>query len=359
MPFNPVRLTVARHRRLKNKKELADALGVTAHTVSRWESGQKAPVEGSISAIAEELRFPVEFFEGANLAIPNPEMVSFRSQTSMTAEVRNAALAAGSIGFLLYDHIEDQFNLSDVDVPDLHLSEPEIAAVTLRRLWGLGNEPISNIIHLLESKGVRVLSLAENSKSVNAFSLWRDEKPFVFLNTMKTAENSRFDAAHELGHLVLHQDGHTRGREAEEQANSFASEFLMPREDMLSRRIVFYDLSQMISLKKRWKVSLAALNYRLHKINLVGDWRYRDFCIQIASRYKTNEPEGIERERSVVWQRVMQSLWADGITQVDIAKTLHLPVSEVETLIFGIVHTSQKQPVRGTSLTLVHSKLTA
>jgi Zn-dependent peptidase ImmA (M78 family) len=69
----------------------------------------------------------------------------------------------------------------------------------------------------LESKGVRVFSLAANTVKVNAYALWKDEKPFVFLNTFKSTESSRFDAAHELGHLVLHQDGSVTGREAEDQ----------------------------------------------------------------------------------------------------------------------------------------------
>jgi hypothetical protein len=45
----------------------------------------------------------------------------------------------------------------------------------------------------------------------------------------------RFDAAHELGHLVMH--GHERplpGPEAEREANQFASAFLMPRADVVA-----------------------------------------------------------------------------------------------------------------------------
>ena len=55
------------------------------------------------------------------------------------------------------------------------------------------------MLHVLEAKGVRVFSLAENTRNVDAFSSWREERPFVFLNMQKTAERSRFDAAHELG----------------------------------------------------------------------------------------------------------------------------------------------------------------
>jgi Zn-dependent peptidase ImmA (M78 family) len=103
------------------------------------------------------------------------------------------------------------------------------------------------MIHLLESKGARVFSLAENSLKVNAFSVWRREKPFVFLNAMKSAENSRFDAAHELAHLTLHQDGSTTGREAEDQANRFASSFLMPEGDILAHLPYVRSLDQIIA----------------------------------------------------------------------------------------------------------------
>ena len=230
-----------------------------------------------------------------------------------------------------------------------------MAARTLRQEWALGERPISNIIHLLESKGVRILSLAENSKRVNAFSLWRAEKPYVFLNTMKSAESSRYDAAHELGHLVLHQDGKPTGRDAEEQANRFAAAFLMPQADVLAVLPKVHYLAQIVEAKKRWKVSVAALNYRLHRLGITSDWKYRDFCIQIAeNRYNVTEPFEMEREKSVVWQKVMKTLWAEKTTQREIAAQLNLPESEVTALIYGILYTgSEGRPEAGKPLSLI------
>lgn len=274
----------------------------------------------------------------------------------MTAAERDAALAAGAIGFEISDWIETRFNLPESRVPDLSLYDPETAAVLLRQDWQLGEEPISNMVHLLESKGVRVFSLAENTKRVNAFSLWRGDRPFVFLNTMKTAENSRFDAAHELGHLVLHQDGITTGRMAEEQANQFASAFLMPKAAVLAGVRNIYSIDHLITLKSKWRVSLAALVVRLHKLGVLSDWRYRDFCIQIRTRYKDTEPKGIDRERSVVWQKVMRSLWADRMSQLDIAKHLDVPESEVSALIFGVVNNDQPAPNKNSGLRVVHTR---
>jgi Zn-dependent peptidase ImmA (M78 family) len=218
----------------------------------------------------------------------------------------------------------------------------------------LGEKPISNMIHLLESKGARVFSLAENSLRVNAFSLWRREKPYVFLNTMKSAESSRLDAAHELGHLVLHQDGKTTGRMAEDEANRFAAAFLMPKDDVIAELPYVHSLDQMIRKKGRWRVSVAALNYRLHKLNLTTEWQNRNFCIQIArSGYRTNEPNPLPRETSVVWQKVLQTLWTERVTSTDIAKALYLPEAEVGALVFGILGNPAPSPDTERRLSIV------
>ena len=101
-------------------------------------------------------------------------------------------------------------------------------------MWGLGELPVKNMIHLLESKGIRVFSLSIDTAQLDAFSMWHADTPFVFLNTMKSCEHSRFDAAHELGHLVLHRHAGSKGQEAEREANAFASAFLMPRASVLA-----------------------------------------------------------------------------------------------------------------------------
>ncbi|MEQ1865878.1 MAG: XRE family transcriptional regulator [Micropepsaceae bacterium] len=353
MAFNPRRLSVARKRRLLNQKALADLCRLTPHTISRCELGSTVPTDENVSAFATALKFPREFFFGPDLDEPDPEVVSFRSQKSMTAATRDAALSAGAIGFMLCDWIEQRFDLPACKLPDLHLYDPEQAARTLRHDWLLGEKPVSNMVHLLESKGVRVFSLAENSKKVNAFSLWRNEKAYVFLNTVKSAENSRFDAAHELGHLVMHQDGKVTGREAEDQANRFASAFLMPKADVLATLPRVHYLDQVVRAKKRWRVSVAALNYRLHKLEVTSDWKYRDFCIQLSGRgYGVAEPDEIEREHSIVWQKVMKALWSEKTTQRDIAKMLHVPEGEVDALFFGILSDGTK-PVVGEALRVV------
>jgi Zn-dependent peptidase ImmA (M78 family) len=298
------------------------------------------------------LRFPIEFFYGDDL--DEPESASFRSQTTMSAAIRDASLAAGALGFMVSDWVEERFTLPPIQVPDLHLYEPEAAARVLRTEWQLGERPISNMLHLLESKGVRVFSLAENTVKVNAYSIWRKERPYVFLNNYKSPESSIYDAAHELGHLTLHQDGGSTGRTAEDQANRFAASFLMPHSDVIAILPHVNYLNQIIKAKGRWRVSVAALTYRLHKIGVISDWKYRDLCIEISTKgYNKNEPFPTDRERSVVWQKVLRALWAEKTTQGHIARDLFLPEEEISGLIFGVAGHNLDRPTPLSPLSIV------
>ena len=356
MIFNPSRLAIARKRRLLNKSHLASLLGVEPYTLYRWEQSRTEPTQENLDAIVRVLKFPRAFFFGPDIDEPDSGVTSFRSQKAMSAALRDAALAAGAIGFQISDWVEERFELPQIKVPDLHLYDPEAAANALRQEWGLGEQPVSNMIQLLESTGVRVFSLAENTVTVNAYSLWRNSKPYVFLNTFKNAESSRFDAAHEIAHLVLHQDGSVSGRTAEDQAHRFASACLMPRADVLSELPRVQSLRELMVAKRRWSVSLAALNYRVHRLGLTSDWKNRDFCIEIAKRgYNKSEPDPIDKEKSVVWEKVLRTLWSEQTTQADIARELNIPVAEVADLLFGMlgVPMSQQPDPRRTIFSVV------
>jgi hypothetical protein len=114
----------------------------------------------------------------------------------------------------------------------------------------------------------------------------------------------------------------------------------MPRAGILSALPRVQHLDQFIAGTQRWRVSVAALNYRVHKLGITSDWKNRDFCIEIARKgYNRDEPNEIERERSIVWEKVLKALWAEKTTHFDMAKELFLPVSEVSDLLFGVLNT--------------------
>ena len=211
-------------------KDLATAVSTAPRRISSWENGEHAPSPPMLIALARKLQFPVDFFYLDDPPELTTGAVSFRALSRMSARQRKAAKAAGVLAVELATWIDGKFTLPSIDVPDLRAAGPAGAANVVRAVWGMGEKPIRNLIHLLESRGVRVFSVAEDCAEVDAFSFWDAGRPFVILNTVKSAERSRFDAAHELGHLVLHRHLELNDRMVEHEANQFAAAFLMPED---------------------------------------------------------------------------------------------------------------------------------
>ena len=318
---------------------LSKASNVSVRSLTAFENGHKAPSKETLEALANALELPVSFFEGPDLdEIPVGE-VSFRALTKMSALDREAALSAGRLAIALGEWIEARFNLPRPDIPTFPHLEPEEAAELLRARWGLGEAPIPNMIHLLEAHGVWVFSLAADCASVDAFSLrHRGKQPIVFLNTSKSGERSRFDAAHELGHLVLHAEHRIpHGPEAEREAQQFASAFLMPRAGLLAQGLRNPSIPQILKAKQKWKVAAMALTYRLHDIGLMSDWVYRTTAKRLSQMgYRSSEPDGIPRETSQLLTKVLAVLRDNGISAAQLAKSVDLSLDELNRHIFGL-----------------------
>jgi len=323
--------------------ELAKLAGVTPRTLSTYENmgtteNDSVNIE-TLSSFADALKYPIEFFFKETIEPLGDDKVSFRAMTKLSAVKKNSALAIGSIGCELNSWIERKFTLPKLDLFSFEadqFTDPESAAVALRDYWKLGDLSIKNMVHLLESKGIRVFSLSENCKEVDAFSFWMDEKPFVFLNTMKSFERSRFDAAHELGHLVLHKHGECFGRQAEQEADAFASSFLMPRSTVLSSVPRQPTLARLLELKGKWKVSLSALVRRSFDLGLSSEWHYRQLNIQLSRLgYRSSEPNGMtERETSLVAEKICDHFRREGIKRGTILKEIDIPADEIAALLF-------------------------
>lgn len=338
--FNPSRLTFARTRRGFKKADLAKKIGVDPRSITAYECGEFPPELGKLEQLAVVLKFPRDFFLDEE-AIEQIEVdaVSFRAMSKMSAMLKNMAIGAGTIAVQLNAWIENRFQLPAPDLPELGSNiDPEAAAEALRNYWGLGEYAVSNMVHLLEAKGVRVFSLAIDAKEVDAFSMWRDGTPFIFLNTQKSAEHSRFDAAHELGHLIMHRHGQPHGQEAEKEANAFASAFLMPERSIRAKQLYFPTLDSLVKAKKYWKVSVSALNYRLHTLGYTTEWVNRSLCIQISQAgYRTSEPNEVQRETSQVLEKVFNALRAEGVGKADVARELKITTYEIDELTYGLL----------------------
>jgi Zn-dependent peptidase ImmA (M78 family) len=313
---------------------LARESGVPLRTLSAYENAHHTPPPATVARLAAALGVTPAFLAADDVDLLDPDVVSFRKLSRTTAGRRDAALAAGRIAIEVADWLEARLRLPAPDLPTLELHEPETAAEMTRQRWGLGERAVPNAVHLLEAHGVRVFSLADDCREVDAFSLIRDDRPFVFLNTDRTAERQRFDAAHELGHLLLHA-GRERvhGRDREAEANRFAAAFLMPRRAVVAQGLREATVEQILVAKRRWTVSALAMTHRLHELRLLSDWNYRTACVELArDGYRTAEPGGTVPEVSQLLAKALAA-----VDPGELAGHLGLDRAELSRHLFGLL----------------------
>ena len=349
--INPSRLKLARMRRQLTIKGLADKVGLSSKMISMYENScDHIPKNETVEALSNALDYPKGFFLAESpIDDLSKDNVSFRSLKSMKAYQEHSAIAAGQIGIILNEYLESKFpKLPKSNLPDLRSVTPEAASGVIRESWGLGLKSISNIVHLLESKGIKVFSLAENTQAVDAFSFWKDETPYIFLNTQKSGERSRFDAAHELGHLLLHKHGIPQGKDIEAEADTFAANLLMPKETILAFKNPHISIQNILELKKNWKVSAMALIVQMKNIGVLSDWHYRNLIIDASKLgLRSKEIDGIDLEKSGLLPKLFETLASKGRQPLhSLADDLNLPIEEITNLVFkfGVVTGAGSQP---------------
>lgn len=289
--FQAKRLTLARELRGLTKAELAEIVGKTPSSISQFEDEDVnlKPDAATLGQLAMALSVPIQFFtRKMNSDLIHLDKCHFRSLRSASQKDRRKLLAMGSIMYDILEYIDSiiefpQDKVSQIKIENGFKSDEEIEvfASQTRKNLGLGFGPIHNIIKLLEINGVLVTMMPEACRQVDAFSTWLNGRPFIFLANKGSTTLLRFDAAHELLHLLAHTDVLPGDKELERQANRFAGAFLLPREtfyDECPRRLNwehFYELSE------RWGVSVACLVVRAYQLGCITEASYRRAFVQL------------------------------------------------------------------------------
>lgn len=330
--LTPSRLTLARRRRGLTAIELARKAGLSARTIGDYEHGRRQPGAGTTESLTTALGFPDGFLTQAEPADLPETAIAFRAVAKLPGRTKAAAISAGQLAIEFNGWLERTFTVPDPDVPTLEHPDPETAAEMVRARWGLHDKAAPNMVQLLESRGVRVFSLPADCADVDAFSFWHAGTPYVFLNPATSPERGRFDAAHELGHLVLHQ-----ARPPQEcEANAFAGAFLMPKAGMHLKNPT---TEQVLAHRADWHVSALALTYRLRDLGLLSQEQYAAICVELSRRgYRTSEPDGMARRET---SRLLATVFREqGIKPHQVARELLLDVEELNGLVFGLVLTA-------------------
>ncbi len=325
------------------RTELAAAVGISPAAVTQLERDHIRPTTALAAQLSLALGVPGSFLQTA----VSPQLIPasaahFRSLRSTPAMSRDQALAFAELGLEVLAAVEDFVDLPDVTLPALDALGLDTAdgiasaADQARAALGLSAGPVPHVVRLLEAHGVLVLRLPQDrvDERVDAFSTSASRRPVVLLSPLKDDKaRSRFDAAHELGHLLLHHDAEPGSKVIENQAQAFAAAFLTPADQVvedLPRRV---DWPAFQKAKRRWGVSLKALVYRAHSLKLLNDAAYRRANIQLA-QWGNPEPGPLGPPESPTLLGTAISLLRDiDVTIDDIAEHASMPADVVRHVI--------------------------
>lgn len=340
----------ARDVRQMTAAALSERINVTGATVSMWEKGKAQPRPDALRELSAVLELPEPFFFRPPCATA-PQAFRFRSLSAATKRARRAAEGRAQWLHEIVELLRSELELPAVSVPELDVpadpalltaDEIERAAEATRAMWGLRDGPIPHVNKLLESNGIIIARLALNAAELDGLSGWSDNsRPYLVLNSEKAScVRSRFDAAHELGHLVLHRKAPLRPESSvyklmELQAHRFAGAFIFPRTAVVDEA-VRSDLDSLVRLKERWRLSIAATIYRLFHLGLIDDHRKAWLQRQQGARgWRSWEPldDQLQQERPTVVQQGYHLLCdSAGWSPADISRQVPLGDHDHELL---------------------------
>lgn len=348
--FQPGRLTQALAARALSQVQLAAMVGVSPATISKWKSGQQAPEAEALANLSKVINVSPEWFTR-----PLPQKVSlplFRSNASAHVAARamlEARLEWTQDIVLAMNEFVDfpAINLpvrSFTDPQQIASADIEEAADECRELWGLGRRAIPDLALAVEGAGVILVREETGIAPIEGLSAWSHalQRPLILLSADKAnGFRSRFDLAHELGHLILHKgiDRSTdpeRYKLMESQAHRFAGAFLLPAETFAADVKTPVTLDSLLLLKQRWGVSVAAMIMRLEALKIIdADEKLVLFKRRSARWGAKSEPGDDARvpEQPRLLKRTVELLSSSGVMPLEsVSGYIGLAANDVEKL---------------------------
>jgi len=306
--FLGARLKEAREARGMTGSSLADVLGVTRQAVSRYESGEITPDPEYMHAICACLNLPHHFFFRPMRDYPD-EPIFNRSMSAATKMARTKAERRLKWLREIVFYLEEYVNFPPLHFPEFDCpGQPtlisdemiEKIAVDTREFWKLRNAPITDLVSLLEQHSTIIARDRLDAETLDALSVWGslENRPYIILNADKqSAIRSRTDAAHELGHLLLHRNVKRsqllkteEHKLIEDQAFRFARAFLLPS-DSFGNDVYALSLDALRSIQSKWKVSLGVMVKRAEDLGLINEDQTKKLWISLNRRgWKFREP---------------------------------------------------------------------
>lgn len=283
-------------------------MGITKQAVSKYEQGKMLPDSPVLIKLAKILGFRPDYFFREYLI--SLERVDFRKRASLSGKQLEGVKTEFLDKLERYLELEEHLNLPakfENPLSAINISrgeEVEEAAQVLLRQWGLGVNPISNVIEMLEDASIKVVEVDADGRFDGLSALLNESIPVIVLNTGFDLIRKRFTALHELGHLLLNFPVQLSDKEKEKLCNRFAGALLLPKqavESELGKHRKHISLNELIRIKESYGISVQAIMYRAGDLGVLPQsaldrfWKFRNSDPKHRLEVGWGDYKGVER----------------------------------------------------------------
>lgn len=334
-----IRLQQARKAAGLSLRSLADDIGLSHAAIKKYEDGNAMPSSDVLIKLARALDVRSEwFFRPVTVAL---EKVEYRKRSSLPAKrlesithkIRDMIERRLELEKLLPSSLSQEFEpVGGLPAVIASLDEIEAVADGVRNEWGLGYDPIPDMVDLLEAHGVRIFMVdTMDGEGFDGLAASADGVPVVVVGKNWPGDRQRFTLAHELGHLML--KGRLGPDISEERAcNRFAGAFLIPRIAVtraLGNRRTRLEVKELALIKEEFGISMLAVAHRAKDLRIISEAAHTSLSKLFSSRgWRKVEPgKSIPPEQSHVFeQMVFRALGEDHIGESKAAELMTMPL---------------------------------
>jgi len=293
------RLKSARIMKGYSLQDLADKLEneVSKQALNKYEQGLMKPDTELLLLICNALDVRPDYFDRETVVkLENIEFRKLKKLSSKeSARIKESAIDILDRYFELEDilGIDERFSNPIADIEIKAYDDVERAVKKIREKWKLGEDPLQNVIELLEDNNIKVIEIESGPEFVGLSSWEGIKNPVVVVNSTLVLDRKRFTVLHELGHILLNV-AHLAEKEREHFCHFFAGAMLIPKASLLkelgeSRSRI--SLQELVYLKKQFGASIQAIVIRAKNLGIISESYYKSFMTFFSMKgFKKKEP---------------------------------------------------------------------
>jgi Zn-dependent peptidase ImmA (M78 family) len=309
------------------QEQCAKKMGISQARLSKLEDGLTTTIEeAALAKLSEISGYPKDFFKqpGGRISLGDG---FFRRRADVPARIFKRMEALINIKRMEISKLVRKVDLERKERPSWAVEEfsdgaREIAR-HLRHFWSLPAGPIKDLMKIVEDAGCIVAFFDFGTPKVDGLTVYCNEgTPVILLNQRVSYVRQRSTLSHELGHVIMHR--RPTGN-MHEEAFDFASEFMMPEQDI---RASFFplNLEKLVHLKLKWRVSMQWILRWANKLGAVSNSYYRVLMMKISQNgWRKTEPYDSEwsLEQPTLLDDIIDYHRTDlGYTVADFARSL-------------------------------------